>query len=93
MPRVSDKHIRHFRIGNDIKRATYSIPECAVLYNVGVNQAYNYAKEGLIPVIKIGKTYKGIKSEIDKQLGIVNAEPQQRTMIDINKIAADVGDG
>ncbi len=38
-----------------VKRATYTVPEAGVRLGLGKNAAYQAAREGQIPVIRIGR--------------------------------------
>lgn len=50
---------------------TYMVPEFGKLLGIGRSQAYEAAKRGEIPVIKIGSTYRVPKALGDKMLGKV----------------------
>ena len=47
------------------------VPEFGKLLGIGRSQAYEAAKRGEIPVIKIGSTYRVPKALGDKMLGKV----------------------
>jgi excisionase family DNA binding protein len=53
-----------------ISRATYSIDEVAVLLDIGRNAAYEGARRGDFPTVKIGKSVRAPKALIDRMLGI-----------------------
>ena len=53
-----------------LSRLTYSIDEVAALFDIGRNAAYDAAKRGDIPTIRIGKTIRAPKALIDRMLGI-----------------------
>jgi excisionase family DNA binding protein len=53
-----------------LSRLTYSIPEVAELLDIGRNAAYDAAKSGDIPTIRIGKTIRAPKALIDRMLGL-----------------------
>jgi len=40
--------------GKQTERLTYSVPEAAALLGVGRNQAYDAAKSGELPTVRIG---------------------------------------
>jgi excisionase family DNA binding protein len=52
----------------DDERLTYTIEECARLLGIGRNMAYERAKTGEIPVLKIGKRFLVPKRALDKLL-------------------------
>ncbi len=56
-----------------ISRATYSIEEVAKLLGIGRNAAYEGARRGDFPTIKIGKSVRAPKALIDRMLGIGEA--------------------
>ena len=51
-----------------IDRRTYKMDEAAKLLGIGRNQAYEAAKRGEIPSIKIGKRVVIPKAALDKML-------------------------
>jgi excisionase family DNA binding protein len=51
-------------------RKTYGIEEAGRLPGVGRNQAYEAAKTGQIPIIKIGRRLLVPKAALDRMLGI-----------------------
>jgi excisionase family DNA binding protein len=53
-----------------IVRRTYTIDEVAKLLGVGRNQAYESARRGDFPTLRIGKRLLAPKAAIDKMLGI-----------------------
>ena len=52
------------------ERPTMSIPEAAKILGIGVNGAYEAAKRGEIPTIKIGKRKLVIVTALKKMLGV-----------------------
>jgi hypothetical protein len=52
----------------ETERATYDIAEIAKKFGIGRNQAYEAAKRGDFPVIKIGKRLLAPKAAIDRIL-------------------------
>ena len=56
--------------GGSISRATYSIDEVAGLFNIGRNQAYEGARRGDLPTIRVGRSIRAPKALIDEMLGI-----------------------
>jgi len=50
------------------ERMTYSIEEVAKLLGIGRNQAYEAAKRGDFPVIKVGKRLLAPKPALDRML-------------------------
>lgn len=57
-----------------IEPKTYSIEEAAQLLGIGRNHAYEAAKRGEIPVIRIGKRLLVPKAALDRMLqGVVAA--------------------
>jgi hypothetical protein len=60
-------------LGRDERRvtkATYSMDEVAALFDIGRNAAYEGARRGDFPTIKIGKSVRAPKALIDQMLGI-----------------------
>lgn len=53
-----------------VTRRTYHIEEIAKLFGIGRNQAYECAKRGDFPTIKLGKRLVAPKAAIDRMLGI-----------------------
>ncbi len=53
-----------------IATATYSIEEVAALFKIGRNQAYECARRGDFPVIRLGKTIRAPKALINRMLGV-----------------------
>lgn len=53
-----------------ISRATYSIDEVATLLGIGRNAAYEGARRGDFPTIKIGKSVRAPRALIHRMLGI-----------------------
>jgi predicted DNA-binding transcriptional regulator AlpA len=53
-----------------VKRQTYHLEEVAKLFGIGRNQAYEGARRGDFPTIRIGKRIVAPKAAIDKLLGI-----------------------
>jgi excisionase family DNA binding protein len=49
-------------------RRTYSIDEVAKLFGIGRNQAYEAARRGDFPVIRLGKRIVAPKAAIDRML-------------------------
>jgi len=49
---------------------TYTIDEVATLLGIGRNAAYEGARRGAFPTIKIGKSVRAPKALIDRMLGI-----------------------
>jgi excisionase family DNA binding protein len=66
--------------GRDMKsqteRMTYSIEEVARLLGIGRNQAYEAAKRGDFPVIKVGKRLLAPKPALDRMLMLNTESPQ-----------------
>ena len=56
--------------GGSISRATYNIDEVAGLFNIGRNQAYEGARRGDFPTIRVGRSIRAPKALIDEMLGI-----------------------
>jgi excisionase family DNA binding protein len=52
----------------DIERRTYKIEEAGKLLGIGRNQAYEAAKSGQIPTIRIGKRLLVPKAKFDRIL-------------------------
>jgi len=60
-------------LGRDERRvtkATYSMDEVATLFDIGRNAAYEGARRGDFPTVKIGKSVRAPKALIDRMLGI-----------------------
>jgi excisionase family DNA binding protein len=53
---------------NSISRQTYTLEEAAKLLGVGRNQAYDAAKRGQIPVLKIGRRLLVPKAALNRML-------------------------
>jgi excisionase family DNA binding protein len=53
-----------------VVRQTYTIQEVAMLLGVGRNQAYESARRGDFPTIRVGKRVLAPKATIDRLLGI-----------------------
>jgi excisionase family DNA binding protein len=51
-----------------IERRTYDIPEAAELLGIGRNAAYDAAKAGSIPTIRVGKRLLVPKAALDRML-------------------------
>ena len=58
------------RGGEHFDRKTYRIEEVAKLLGVGRNQAYEAARRGDFPTIKIGKRVVAPRAAINRMLGI-----------------------
>ena len=37
------------------RRLTYTVPETAVILGIGINQAYEWARAGTLPSVRLGK--------------------------------------
>jgi excisionase family DNA binding protein len=55
-------------VTTDLSPRTYRIEEAAQLLGVGRNQAYEAAKRGQLPVIKIGKRLLVPRAALDRML-------------------------
>jgi predicted DNA-binding transcriptional regulator AlpA len=55
-------------MAQDVARRTYQIEEVAKLFGIGRNAAYEGAKRGDFPTIKIGKRLVAPKASIDRML-------------------------
>lgn len=64
---IADLMVRG-RMEQPISRRTYTIEEAAQLLGIGRNHAYEAAKRGDIPSIKIGKRIVVPKAAIDRML-------------------------
>lgn len=53
-----------------VMRQTYNLEEVAKLLGIGRNQAYEGARRGDFPTIRIGKRIVAPRAAIDKLLGI-----------------------
>jgi excisionase family DNA binding protein len=53
---------------NPISRQTYTLEEVAKLLGVGINQAYDAARRGQIPVLKIGRRLLVPRAALDRML-------------------------
>jgi excisionase family DNA binding protein len=53
---------------NAISRQTFTLDEVAKLLGVGRNQAYDAARRGQIPVLKIGRRLLVPKAALDRML-------------------------
>ncbi len=53
---------------NPISRQTYTLEEVAKLLGVGRNQAYDAARRGQIPVLKIGRRLLVPRAALDRML-------------------------
>ena len=51
-----------------LSRATYTIDEVAELFGVGRNQAYDSARRGEFPTIRLGKRILAPRAAIDRML-------------------------
>jgi predicted DNA-binding transcriptional regulator AlpA len=58
-----------------VTKATYSMEEVATLFDIGRNAAYEAARRGDFPTVKIGKSVRAPKALIDQMLGIRAATP------------------
>ena len=56
------------------QRATYAICEAAEILGIGRNQAYEAARRGEIPTIRIGGRILVPKAALDKMLEMVGRE-------------------
>jgi excisionase family DNA binding protein len=56
--------------GRLLECRTYTIDEVATLLGIGRNAAYEGARRGAFPTIKIGKSVRAPKALIDRMLGI-----------------------
>lgn len=52
------------------KRLTYTVEEAGRLLGVGRNQAYDAAKRGEVPTIRVGKRLLVPKAALDRLLGV-----------------------
>jgi hypothetical protein len=58
-----------------VKRQVYDISEIATLFGIGRNHAYEAAKAGMIPTIRLGKRIVAPRAAIDRMLGL-EGEPE-----------------
>lgn len=62
-----------------VKAAVYTIAEVAELFGVGRNSAYEAARRGDFPVLKIGGRLVAPKRAIDRMLGLDASADQEGT--------------
>jgi excisionase family DNA binding protein len=55
MAETEDDTIRGAERAPSITRRTYSVEEAAVILGLSRASAYNYARSGILPVIRLGK--------------------------------------
>lgn len=79
-------------------RATLSITETAELLEMGINQAYAAAREGTIPTLRLGRSYRVPVPALLALLGetctpeISEAEPASSATAQIHALTTSPGD-
>lgn len=63
-----------------VKRQVYDIGEIATLFGIGRNHAYEAAKAGMIPTIRLGKRIVAPRAAIDRMLGL-EGEPEAKAAV------------
>ena len=51
------------------RRLTYTVPETAVILGIGINQAYEWARAGTLPHVRLGKRFLVPRVGLEKILG------------------------
>ena len=51
------------------RRLTYTVPETAVILGIGINQAYEWARAGTLPSVRLGKRFLVPRVGLEKMLG------------------------
>ena len=57
-----------------VARQTYQIEEVAKLLGIGRNQAYEAARRGDFPTLRLGRRLVAPKHPIDRMLGLKNSD-------------------
>ena len=64
------------------RRLTYTVPETAVILGIGINQAYEWARAGTLPSVRLGKRFLVPRVGLEKMLAGEASDMRGTKMLD-----------